>query len=369
MLIEAQSDHATLVARNQEVQDTLDARRKEVDHLETQYNEILGKCRAARRTMEAMIPQLSEEERAFVGEHGRSKKIADVETNIASEEARLELMQGGSGRVLAEYEERAKRIEVLSRKQSAYEAALVDLNTNITRVREQWEPQLDNLVRRISDAFGFNMGKINCAGEAVIHKDPEFDQWAIQIRVKFRENEPLTQLDAHRQSGGERAVSTVFYLMSLQALTRSPFRVVDEINQGMDPRNERLVHSRMVAIATGNDEWEQHYREKLADSAAWRSGADQANGGSAGEDDGEEDGDDGEQSAAAATPSNPPPQGRSQYFLITPKLLHGLRYDEGMTVLCIASGEHMAGASAVDFGKALALRRQSGGGRRVAALG
>ena len=39
--------------------------------------------------------------------------------------------------------------------------------------------------------------------------------------------------------------------MSLQTLTRSPFRVVDEINQGMDPRNERLVHKRMVNIACG----------------------------------------------------------------------------------------------------------------------
>ena len=42
--------------------------------------------------------------------------------------------------------------------------------------------------------------------------------------------------------------------MSLQTLTRSPFRVVDEINQGMDMRNERLVHARMVRIATGNDD-------------------------------------------------------------------------------------------------------------------
>jgi hypothetical protein len=31
----------------------------------------------------------------------------------------------------------------------------------------------------------------------------------------------------------------------------------------------------------------------------------------------------------------------SQYFLITPKLLTGLRYDRRMKVLCIASGEYM----------------------------
>jgi ABC-type Mn2+/Zn2+ transport system ATPase subunit len=55
------------------------------------------------------------------------------------------------------------------------------------------------------------------------------------------ESEPLSVLDNHRQSGGERAVSTIFYLMALQSLARAPFRLVDEINQGMDPRNERYV--------------------------------------------------------------------------------------------------------------------------------
>ena len=100
-----------------------------------------------------------------------------------------------------------------------------------------------------------------------------------------REHEQLSILDSHRQSGGERAVSTIFYLMSLQSMARSPFRVVDEINQGMDPRNERMVHERMVDIAC-----QEH---------------------------------------------------TSQYFLITPKLLHGLKFHPKMKVHCIASGEHM----------------------------
>ena len=76
--------------------------------------------------------------------------------------------------------------------------------------------------------------------------------------------------------------------MALQSLSRAPFRVVDEINQGMDPRNERMVHGRMVDIAADD--------------------------------------------------------GGSQYFLITPKLLSGLKYQRGMTVLCIVSGENVPAA-------------------------
>ena len=58
----------------------------------------------------------------------------------------------------------------------------------------------------------------------------------------------MSILNANRQSGGERTVSTIFYLMALQDLAQAPFRVVDEINQGMDQRAERAVHDQMVEV-------------------------------------------------------------------------------------------------------------------------
>lgn len=123
------------------------------------------------------------------------------------------------------------------------------------------------------------------------------------VAACHRENETLQALDKHRQSGGERSVSTIFYLMSLQAMAQAPFRVVDEINQGMDPRNERMVHERMVQIAC-----HEH---------------------------------------------------TSQYFLITPKLLGGLRYDPNMRILCIASGEHMpSDGGKLDFSKVLKTKKR-----------
>ncbi len=122
--------------------------------------------------------------------------------------------------------------------------------------------------------------------------------------------------------------------MSLQTLTRSPFRVVDEINQGMDPRNERLVHKRMVAIACGAD---------AASALARDAGAEEGAG----------------------------PAG-SQYFLITPKLLHGLEYARGMQVMCIAAGEYMPEErSRVDFKRCVLLARglKAGGMREESGPG
>ena len=43
--------------------------------------------------------------------------------------------------------------------------------------------------------------------------------------------------------------STALYMMALQALTKVPFRCVDEINQGMDEKNERRVFDLLIETA------------------------------------------------------------------------------------------------------------------------
>ena len=77
-------------------------------------------------------------------------------------------------------------------------------------------------------------------------------------------------------------MSTILYLMALQELTPCPFRVVDEINQGMDPTYERKVFGQVVAAAS---------RPRTA-----------------------------------------------QYFLATPKLLRRLEYGECVVVHCVFYG-------------------------------
>jgi len=74
----------------------------------------------------------------------------------------------------------------------------------------------------------------------------------------------------------------MLYLIALQNMTPCPFRLVDEINQGMDPTNERMIFQQIVS--------------------------------------------------SACKPGLP------QYFLITPKLLNNLDYGPDTTVLCIYNG-------------------------------
>ncbi|XP_020612185.1 structural maintenance of chromosomes protein 5-like [Orbicella faveolata] len=98
----------------------------------------------------------------------------------------------------------------------------------------RWLTPLQELVSRINEKYGDFFRMMGCAGEVALSSEQgenNFDKYGIQIKVKFRSKDSLHVLTPFHQSGGERSVSTMLYLMALQELTKCPFRVVDEINQ------------------------------------------------------------------------------------------------------------------------------------------
>ena len=46
----------------------------------------------------------------------------------------------------------------------------------------------------------------------------DYEKMAIHIKVKFRDSEPMQLLTPLRQSGGERALTTMLYLIAIQVL-------------------------------------------------------------------------------------------------------------------------------------------------------
>ncbi|XP_027340674.1 structural maintenance of chromosomes protein 5 isoform X2 [Abrus precatorius] len=185
--------------------------------------------------------------------------------------------------ILEQYEDRQRQIEDLAAKLKADKRESAQCLTELNNIKGKWLPTLRNLVAQINETFSCNFQEMAVAGEVSLDEhDMDFDQFGILIKVKFRENGQLQVLSAHHQSGGERSVSTIVYLVSLQDLTNCPFRVVDEINQGMDPINERKMFQQLVR--------------------------------------------------AASKPNTP------QCFLLTPKLLPDLQYSEACSILNVMNG-------------------------------
>ncbi|CAK9436282.1 uncharacterized protein LODBEIA_P08400 [Lodderomyces beijingensis] len=178
--------------------------------------------------------------------------------------------------------EKVAEMEALEKDLPRYEKEKQNVDERIAKISASWERDLSMFIHQISLAFSKRFGKVASEGRVDLAKSERFKDWKLQIKVKFRDESELKILDNQSQSGGERAVSTIFYIMALQGLSDAPFRIVDEINQGMDPKNEQMAHRYLVHTACKNS--------------------------------------------------------RSQYFLVTPKLLTGLYYHPDMMVHCIFTG-------------------------------
>jgi len=216
----------------------------------------------------------------------------EIINEINAYETKAKFIISKNPRVLEDYENRKKEIETLQTRLADRENFILNRKTELERIKTAWLAPVNEFIKNINARFTKYFEAIECAGEIHLGFNPQnpddFSEYRIDIKVKFRnEDKELKILDAHVQSGGERSVATMLFLISLQDLTVCPFRVVDEINQGMDGKNERMIFDQIVQ--------------------------------------------------SAARPGLP------QYFLVTPKLLHNLNYSENTTVLCVLTGPwHMS---------------------------
>lgn len=187
----------------------------------------------------------------------------------------------------AEQEYRERQASLQENEKIVQEAEEVQerIRAKIGESAEEWRSAVDDMIGRVDERFRQLFESINCKGSVQLHvptEDPlDFDKYELAIKVAFRTGEE-PQLLGTRQSGGERSVSTMLYLLSFQGLSQAPFRLVDEINQGMDEEYERRTYTLIVQTAT-----------RL---------------------------------------------GNGQYFLISPKLLRGLEYSERMRILFVYNG-------------------------------
>uniref|UniRef100_A0A6P7F6B6 Structural maintenance of chromosomes protein 5 n=1 Tax=Diabrotica virgifera virgifera TaxID=50390 RepID=A0A6P7F6B6_DIAVI len=187
---------------------------------------------------------------------------------------------------MEEYENRLKEIDNLQKEIERSNTDLNKMTTRMERCEQEWLVPLKQLLSDINLKFASAFQRMGCAGEISVYTgdndDQDYAQYGISIKVTYRNGEPLQELNSNIQSGGERAVATAAFMLSLQELTPVPFRCVDEINQGMDASNERRIFELVVDTTCNNSS--------------------------------------------------------SQYFLITPKLVPHLRYVPNMLVHIVHNG-------------------------------
>lgn len=183
ILMEAESDVGVLKAKNLEITQQLEESKMSVKQIGDELNQQRN---IAAEAKEEAVSILTEENKDELRDKAMGKTVEDIDQAIQVEKTKLEVIQASNPAALEEYERYAVRIERERVNQANHDIKMAELDERIRNVKSQWEPKLDQLVSQINDAFSYNFEQISCAGEVGVHKDEDFEKWAIEIKVKFR---------------------------------------------------------------------------------------------------------------------------------------------------------------------------------------
>ena len=130
-----------------------------------------------------------------------------------------------------------------------------ELNENIKKTLEEidyrkkvWRDFIRKLVENINPIFNEILSSIDASGKITLRNLEDIRSAALEIYVGFKGAE-LTLLNSHTQSGGERTVATMAFLLSLQKYMMSPFRAIDEFDVHIDPLYREKMLKMLLSIA------------------------------------------------------------------------------------------------------------------------
>jgi len=196
--------------------------------------------------------------------HGfEEMSFADASSEIQTTELQIQNCDEVSAEKEQAYYDAVENVQITENQLSTFSADIERNRQNIDEIKARWLEKLEGLVEDISERFSAYFEHMNYAGEVRLNKgnnnEDDFTNYGLEVMVKFRDKYDLQRLDPFKQSGGERSVSTALYMMAMQHMTQVPFRCVDEINQGMDERNERKVFDLLIETAVKAESPSQYF--------------------------------------------------------------------------------------------------------------
>jgi chromosome segregation ATPase len=178
---------SALTERNQDIVRQLEEEKQKVKDAEEASKIVKQKAqRALKVVQEILRNEENEEIKKQFQQCPPDTTVESLELEIAAEESKLEFMHTNNPNAIRDFEQRQLEVEALQEKIASGGEKLAKIGQRITKIRSKWEPELDQLISTISEAFSYNFEQIGCAGEVGVHKDDDFENWSIQIKVKFR---------------------------------------------------------------------------------------------------------------------------------------------------------------------------------------
>lgn len=143
------------------------------------------------------------------------------------------------------YEELKQKMEIVTRNR---ENAMKDVEERM----KIWRKVLHDLLEEINPIYQDILSRIIATGSVALTDTRDVEAAGLELMVGYRGATP-TVLDGYTQSGGERSVAVMAFLLALQQHVISFFRAVDEFDTHMDPRNRDAIFRMIISSVRESD--------------------------------------------------------------------------------------------------------------------
>lgn len=202
------------------------------------------------RRQEGQVKAEEEELRALEAEAQRlgprvqARRLGEIQAETANLRAELQPLVHLTDEVERIYGTYAQSFEELRRKAEVLADHRRRLEGELKVRMDRWREVMEALLLDINGRFRDLLAEAEGGGRAVLVEPGNIERCGLEILVGFKGQEP-TPLESFSQSGGERSVALMAFLLALQDKVAAPFRAIDEFDVHLDPRN-REIASRMI---------------------------------------------------------------------------------------------------------------------------
>lgn len=211
--------------------------------IEHRISERREEVESQRRNAEELSPRISSPrdlldlEREMNTIRGSLSELTDVPDDI----------EGVYKMYLSDFENLKRSLEIIIEKREEMQAEL-------RKGLQRWRGIMEEHLEGINEDFNSILSEIGGRGEVhLINEDVR--SVGLDIRVGF-EGKEMTSISTLSQSGGEKSLSTMAFLLALQRQIKSPFRAVDEYDVHLDPRNrDRVTQLLKLAVRDGSKQY------------------------------------------------------------------------------------------------------------------
>ncbi|MCK4477498.1 AAA family ATPase [Candidatus Bathyarchaeota archaeon] len=231
-IIDSKIDAALLNYRKRNIEKHLQKLRRELKTKTREYKEAVEKAKktGSRIASTKHVNEILDEIRLT---DGYLVALGDVSEDI-------ERMYESYSKLYLDLKEKARTVA------ENREKTLEEVNTRM----EAWHTVMQNLLDHVGLQYQRILSQAQATSEIHLINGHDIEAAGLEVLVGFRGAQPVP-LDAYTQSGGERSMATMSFLLALQQHVQSPFRAIDEYDVHMDPKNRETIANLLIESVKG----------------------------------------------------------------------------------------------------------------------